>query len=139
MPKTVKLLLLSVVLVLVAAGCGGGSEENADNGGGDEVEVTQAMRGEEVFNTICIECHIPEGGGEGPKLERRVLASYKSANRLHGYISKYMPDNKPGSLEPQQYYDVVAYLLVDRGFVEEAPEVSEATLESLKELELTKE
>ena len=44
-------------------------------------------------------------------LSSRVLASYHSARSLYDYIQLAMPYNEPGSLGPEAYWDIVAYLI----------------------------
>ncbi len=54
-------------------------------------------------------------GAIGVELSARVLASYDFAGPLYDYIDLAMPYNEPGSLAPAQYWDILAYLLMDRG------------------------
>lgn len=41
----------------------------------------------------------------------RRIASYETTERLYDYVSRTMPFDAPGSLDEQQYWDAVAYLL----------------------------
>ena len=76
----------------------------------------QAERGKAVFTMSCAGCHGDklEGGASGPTLSGPDFTNgYKdgSAGALLNKISQDMPSSAPGSLEPQQYADVFAYVL----------------------------
>jgi len=73
----------------------------------------QRLRGEQLYEEHCYSCHEVEGA-IGVQLSARVLASYDFAGPLYDYIDLAMPYNEPGSLTPAQYWDIVAYLLIDR-------------------------
>lgn len=73
----------------------------------------QRLRGEELYEEHCYSCHEVEGA-IGVQLSARVLASYDFAGPLYNYIDLAMPYNEPGSLTPAQYWDIVAYLVIDR-------------------------
>ena len=81
----------------------------------------QRLRGEELYREHCYACHEVKGA-IGVELSARVLASYDFAGPLYDYVDLAMPYNEPGSLAPAQYWDIVAYLLIDRELVRlEAP------------------
>ena len=70
--------------------------------------------GQEVYAAECAQCHGGQGeGGSGPVLigGNKRIATYETTTRLYDYISRTMPFDAPGSLEQQQYWDVIAYLL----------------------------
>ncbi len=73
----------------------------------------QRLRGEELYREHCYSCHELEGA-IGVELSGRVLSSYDFAGPLYDYIDLAMPYNEPGSLATAQYWDIVAYLLIDR-------------------------
>lgn len=70
--------------------------------------TAQATRGRDLYALQCRSCHTPEShtgaifdlwwGG-------RLLSD------LFEYVQERMPKNEPGSLTPQEYAAVVAYLL----------------------------
>ncbi len=70
--------------------------------------AAQATKGEEIYFTLCVSCHA-KGTYAG--------ASFKSNwnNRplwdLWDWISNKMPKNDPGSLEPGEVVQVMAYIL----------------------------
>jgi mono/diheme cytochrome c family protein len=72
----------------------------------------QAARGEETFAGICQSCHT--------KTEyTRATFSSKWGGRplweLYFNISTMMPQNDPGSLTPQEYAQVLAFILKQNG------------------------
>ena len=78
--------------------------------------AAQADRGKAVYTMNCAGCHgdKAEGGNAGPTLSGPDFTNgYKDGNAsaLYGKISMDMPSSAPGSLNPDQYADVLAYLL----------------------------
>lgn len=68
----------------------------------------QASRGEELYAGMCKSCHTAAshtGVAFQKSWDGRTLSD------LFGYISTRMPKNEPGSLAPEQYVDLLAYLL----------------------------
>ena len=68
----------------------------------------QAERGAEVYAGMCRSCHAVAshtGATFARSWKGRTLAE------LYLYVSEQMPKNDPGGLAPEQYADVVAYLL----------------------------
>lgn len=68
----------------------------------------QALRGRELYALQCRSCHTPEshtGAIFDSWWGGRLLSD------LFEYVQERMPKNEPGSLTPQEYADVVAYLL----------------------------
>jgi len=76
----------------------------------------QATRGAPLFEEHCIVCH---GGGLAPDL---VGAGFNanwdgsSMAELFSLVQTAMPQQKPGSLTPQQYTDIIAHILRSGGF-----------------------
>ncbi|HVZ20848.1 MAG TPA: cytochrome c [Vicinamibacterales bacterium] len=79
--------------------------------------TAQADRGKKVYDDNCAGCHGPELKGTdtgGPTLNGPdFISGYKDGNAsaLYNKISMDMPSNAPGSLNPDQYADVLAYVL----------------------------
>ena len=70
--------------------------------------AAQAERGKMQYALSCRSCHTAAshtGATFAKWWKDRTLAD------LYGYVSTQMPKNDPGSLEPEQYVDVMAYLL----------------------------
>ena len=67
----------------------------------------QAGRGQALFQSICTTCHAPD---------RFTGAEFVSAWSGKPVVELFkavqtMPEDNPGSLNPQQYSDVIAYFL----------------------------
>ena len=72
------------------------------------VNQEQAVRGMMVFTKTCVECHTKtDVTGADFKIKWHGRPVYD----LFDVIHTTMPDDKPGSLTPEQYIDVVAYLV----------------------------
>ena len=72
----------------------------------------QASRGEQTYMSICVACH-PTGTYAAPAFRQKWNGAPLS--QLFGYISAAMPKQEPASLTPEEYVDVVAYLLKING------------------------
>ena len=66
----------------------------------------QARRGEQVYENICAECHSQDEFME-PLMESWMGAPI---SMLFFEITDLMPEDSPGSLEPGEYADVLAYI-----------------------------
>ena len=72
------------------------------------VSQEQAVRGMSVFTKTCVECHTKtDVTGADFKIKWHGRPVYD----LFDVIRTTMPDDKPGTMPPDQYIDVVAYLL----------------------------
>ncbi|MBI4284694.1 MAG: hypothetical protein HY670_02180 [Chloroflexi bacterium] len=81
-----------------------------------------ASSGRTVFITICSNCHGEQGQGiTGPALigSNAFLEKFENAQRLFEYISIAMPQEAPGSLTRQEYLEVLSYLMLQNGFIDE--------------------
>ena len=68
----------------------------------------QWLRGQDLYAGMCKNCHTPEshaGVNFNTTWKGRTLAD------LYTYIRGSMPKTDPGSMSPQEYADVLAYLL----------------------------
>jgi|SRR5665213_2823755 len=89
----------------------------APTGVNDGIYTTaQAERGKAVFAMNCAACHGDklEGGTSGPELSGpSFIGGYSSGNALALFtkISQDMPSSAPGTLMPEQYADVLAFVL----------------------------
>jgi len=74
------------------------------------------VRGGKIFLARCVACHGNAGQGTaaGPPLwgpqSYNIGAGMSRVNTAARFIHKLMPRDKPGSLTPQQAYDVAAYI-----------------------------
>ena len=74
--------------------------------------AAQASRGEQVYYAICVSCH-PKGTYSAPAFRAKWNGHLLS--ELFNFISTQMPKEQPGTLEDDEYADVVAYLLKING------------------------
>ena len=68
----------------------------------------QAKRGEQTYAGICQSCHTPtshQGATFTQNWDQHPLSD------LYVYVSQKMPQDNPGSLDPNDAADVVAFLL----------------------------
>ena len=73
----------------------------------------QAERGRAVFRSVCSECHYSsEFRGAQFQFEWRRRTVWN----FYREISRTMPEDAPGSLDPQQYVDIISYVLRSNGF-----------------------
>lgn len=68
----------------------------------------QIAAGDSAYQAQCSSCH-------GQDMVTSI-ARYPSAFLFYTYVSQAMPASAPGSLPPQQYADIVAYLLSENGW-----------------------
>lgn len=74
--------------------------------------AAQATRGADVYNMLCQSCHSAESHTGAPFRNNWVG---KPLAELFGYISSEMPKTEPGSLSPEEYTLVLAYILKMNG------------------------
>jgi mono/diheme cytochrome c family protein len=111
-----------VAAALVAALAAGVCAQEATRSVRDGVySPAQAQRGERLFESICTSCHeLEEFTGSGAYLE---LADGQSLWETFEYVSADMPEDDPGSLQPEEYAAVLAYLLRAYGLPSGATEL----------------
>lgn len=97
-----------------------------------------------VYQQLCVACHGTEGQGEpNDRLvtpfvagvdyslgtTTRTIGNYwPYATTLFDYINRAMPHNAPGSLQTQQVYDLVAWLLYRNNLIAEDAAVTQDSL-----------
>ena len=90
----------------------------------------QATRGRAVYERACAECHMPDLAGHE---YAGALAGYgfqlkwqdASVSELYGRI-RSMPLGRPGWLAPQEYLDILAYVLQKNGYPDGSTELTTA-------------
>jgi mono/diheme cytochrome c family protein len=68
----------------------------------------QAVAGKQVYDSACARCHAP-GQFDGATFAN--LWKNRRLYTLYSLISNSMPQDRPGSLQDEQYVNVIAYLL----------------------------
>jgi len=98
-------------------------------------------QGAQVFAVKCAMCHGPTGT-EGPKDKlvggqntlktakpvKTVGSYWPYATTLYDFINRAMPFNAPGSLNSDEVYSVIAWLLFQNGIVKEDAVIDGRTL-----------
>jgi mono/diheme cytochrome c family protein len=84
--------------------------------------AAQAMRGEQIYLAKCSNCHGDSLQGDPSIGAANLVGDFKTewdsrpVGRLFTKISTQMPGNDPGSLTPQQYADVLSFILQKNNF-----------------------
>ena len=98
-------LLLALGQEAAAQKEGGAQPRSASSG---VYTAEQAKRGEESYAGMCTGCHTPAS-----HMGDVFMSSWggRPLSELYGFIRAAMPKNEPGSLTPDEYAAIVAYLL----------------------------
>jgi len=81
----------------------------------------QADRGRAAYQRGCVDCHgasLDDGEFGGAPLKGNSFKEKwfgMTADSLFGFMSAAMPPERPGSLTPQTYADITAYILAQNG------------------------
>jgi thiosulfate dehydrogenase len=74
-------------------------------------------RGSQIYEQQCAPCHGAEGAGTPPAIPAlwgadayNAGAGMNRVSTMAAFVQHNMPQTKPGSLSPQQAYDVAAYV-----------------------------
>lgn len=114
-------LTAAAALVMIAAGVARGSEQAPVNGERPARVVTtasgvytaaQASKGEQVYMTSCVSCH-PTGTYATPSFREKWNGAPLA--RLFDLVTGTMPKTEPGSLDTQDYIQVMSYILKING------------------------
>jgi len=129
-----------LALVAIAAVAGWSSQQQVQAQGRRTVwdkiyTAEQAAKGKTDFETSCSGCHgITLEGGRGRPLTGNAFTTkwdFQSVNQLFNEIKTRMPRDQPGSLTPDAYLGIVAYILQFNKFpAGETPLVADAKLAS---------
>jgi mono/diheme cytochrome c family protein len=103
--RVVSVALLSVIVCATAVAQKARTQRTTLTGVYSE---QQAARGQDVYAGMCKSCHTA-ASHTGVAFEKSWGGH--SLAELFGYVSTRMPKNEPGSLAPEEYADVLAYLL----------------------------
>lgn len=93
---------------------------------------SQARRGQSTYRRHCVECHT--AAAYSGAAFRRIWGG-KSPFDLWEQIRTTMPEDTPGFLKPEEYADIVAYLLFLNGYPA-GPDELPADAEKLKQLRI---
>jgi mono/diheme cytochrome c family protein len=78
----------------------------------------QATRGMAAYGQSCAGCHALSTEGKAPLVGESFWKSFaqKNVGDLLEFVSVYMPNGSPGSLNASAYQDIVALMLKSNGF-----------------------
>jgi hypothetical protein len=104
----------------------------------------QASRGQRQYGQSCEYCHGTDlGGNQADEVPALALEGFltswrgRSVKALFDRISQSMPHDKPASLSPRAYLDIVSYLLAANQFPSGKSEL-ELAPERLEQILITK-
>jgi len=102
-----------LLVIGLAGGCWGGAARmpeprEAPATSGASFTAAQAIEGERIFNGVCSACH-RLGEFRGRMFEITWMA--RPVGDFYQHISVAMPEDRPGTLQPDEYVAIVAYLL----------------------------
>ena len=103
--------LAAAMVIVFAVGVGRSQDMRSVKAGVYTAE--QADRGIELFKTKCASCHAPNRFTDD--LFYMSFAG-KPMWDMFDVISDTMPEDDPGGMKPEEYADVIAYLLKLNGF-----------------------
>ena len=89
---------------------------------GEVFTETQAARGQVVYQNHCAFCHLDDLSGfrglplAGPEFIARWNEPGVTLENFLSFVTSSMPQEEPGTLQPQEYLDVLAYLLQANGY-----------------------
>ena len=102
---TIRLKPVLIAAAAIALGTAAASSQNRSTKDG-VYTLEQAKRGAEVISRTCSRCHQTEffkGQAVEAWVGNTVAGLYES-------IARTMPEDRPGSLKPQEYADILAYM-----------------------------
>jgi cytochrome c len=86
--------------------------------------VEQRTAGATLFEKHCAKCHgaLGKGRDDAPAVVGEgALARFNTAQQVFDFISKEMPHDKPGSLEPGEYWAILAFDVRANGITVDEP------------------
>jgi len=115
--STVIMVGLALLIVLAACGQPSATPTPAPPPGGAATQVPTAgdlaALGKTVYDAKCGMCH---ASGAGPAIPVWIQ-TFPTAQGILDYASRNMPKSSPGSLKREEYFQIVAWVLVDQKVV----------------------
>jgi mono/diheme cytochrome c family protein len=127
--------------LIVMAGIAAGGLRAAETAGVPTYTATQAARGQAIYSANCAECHGKnlDDGEFAAALKGPQFAQHFGGHGLdmpYTIMTTQMPPTNPGSLPPQAYADVLAYVLSQNGVAANADKELPADAAALKAMTL---
>ena len=124
-----------LIVVSLLPGAGGPFPRAGDPSAAHGATATQVAVGRAVYLNHCARCHGEQGEGiDAPALmgeSSNRLQGFLTAASLYRYLRFLMPLDDPGGLPEEDYWAVLAYLLVQNGVIEESVPVGPDTAEQI--------
>ncbi|OAJ53518.1 cytochrome C [Paraburkholderia ginsengiterrae] len=84
-------------------------------------DSAQVAHGKTLYSGACAKCHGPNLQGlNAPALRGPAFAPAANAKLtiggVYGYMTNNMPADRPGKMKPQEYADIMAFLLYSNGY-----------------------
>lgn len=136
-------ILLAGILAAYAGGLATPARAAAAKSTNDGVySADQAKRGQALYSESCSNCHMDDlsGSGQAPPLAGDAFLENwegRSVGDLFDNVRTTMPLNQPDSMSPQEYLDMVTFLLQSNGFPAGKDELKNDP-ETLKSIIITK-
>jgi len=98
----------------------------------------QMKRGAVAYVNSCSGCHRNDLGGAGGVLADGFMTHWVSSSLdgVFDYMKTNMPANRPGSLKPEVYADIVAFLLNAHGFPSGSGDLTPDAMKDIKVVNL---
>lgn len=97
--------------------------------------AAQAQAGAKLFSDNCSACHGDDlSGGAGPPLAGDTFMKKwegNTAQDLYDVASQQMPLTSPGSLKPDEYIDLIAFILQKNGYQAGTTALDQSKLKSI--------
>lgn len=107
MAKVLQVVVLATVIAATVSAQDSTAAASERKVTGGVFSPAQATRGEGTYRTVCEACHA-KSEYTGDKFKTSWVS--KTVFDLFDQLRTTMPDDNPGSLERQEYIDVVAYI-----------------------------
>ena len=118
-------VLLGALGIVLVAGAGWALE-----GSGRQPVSDQVVRGRELYRQHCATCHTE--GGTGPELTADKLSEMATARILFNFVRAAMPQDKPGTLQEQEYWDILAHILASTSFLPPGTRLGPDTVDGIR-------
>jgi len=119
--------------MLTAAGSAANEQGSTKSLRDGAYSKAQAQRGGSAFEKLCLACHGDPMFGPSVIDAREGLP----VAELFEFMKTSMPEDNPGSLQPAQYADILAYFFSLRGFPAGDAELA-SDVEALKQIRMEK-
>src|SRR5688572_15055109 len=108
------------LIVTLAAACFGLVLAGQQRGASALYTTQQAAAGRTAYQANCAGCHQADLNGQGDAAPLRGNAflqawGSRSTKELLSFMQLTMPPQRPGGLSPQEYLDIVAFILQQNG------------------------